>query len=105
MYKYQKEILYRSFSVNFLLFPKNLKYLFARAYSFGFLLCNTSNLTFKIIPTCHIRLCVYFLFLYNFSNLLIVFFTSSNVVYFICIVSFGFLSIYTSNDFLGLFGL
>ena len=31
--------------------------------------------------------------------------TSSTVAYFICIVSFGFLSTYTSNDFFGFDGL
>lgn len=102
---YSKESLYLSFSANFVLFPKKIKYLFAKAYCFGFICFNTFKRTFIIIPTCHIRLCVYFLVLYNFSNLSIVVFTSSNVVYFIFIVSFGFLSIYTSNDFLGFSGL
>ena len=89
----ENESLYLAFSSNFVLFPKKVKYFFAKAYCLGFLFLNTFNLTYIIIPTCHIRLCVYFLLLYNFSNLSIVFLTSSTVVYFIFIVSRGFLSI------------
>ena len=48
---------------NLVLSPKNLKYFSDNLYSCGFLSLRTSNLTFIIIPTCHIRLCVYFLFL------------------------------------------
>ena len=87
------------------LFPKNSKYFLDNLYCSCFLFLRTSRRTFIIMPTCHILLCGYLLLVYNFSSLSIVFFTSCVVVYLIWIVSFGFLSIYTSNYFLGLFGL
>ena len=73
--------------------PKNLKYFLANIKCLYFFDFSTRNLTYSIIPTCHILLCVYLLFLYKCSNFIIVSFTSCTVVYLIGIVSSGFLSI------------